>query len=180
MARRLHPEERSLWNRVVETVKPLHPVKVALHPHPVDETPKAKPIEPKLVKPKPKSAAVRTPANPPKPIESNLDSHWDKRFNKGAVIPDISIDLHGQGLAGAHARLDHTLEQAIHQRLRVVLLVTGKARAHDRTSGSGRGAIAAVVRDWLAASRHSANIVAVRQAHPRHGGDGALYIVLKR
>ena len=178
MTRRLHPEERSLWNRVVQTVKPLHPVKVVLHPHPVDESPQAKSTEPKAAKPK--SAPVTTQPKPPKTIEGNLDSHWDRRFHKGAVIPDISIDLHGQGLASAHARLDHTLEQAIHQRLRVVLLVTGKARAHDRTSGSGRGAIAAVVRDWLAVSRHSSHIAAVRQAHPRHGGDGALYIVLKR
>ncbi|MGL5840041.1 MAG: Smr/MutS family protein, partial [Sphingorhabdus sp.] len=77
-------------------------------------------------------------------------------------------------------RLDRTLDQAIAQKLRVVLLVTGKARAHDRASGAGRGAIAAVVRDWLAASRHSRHIAAVRQAHPRHGGDGALYIVLRR
>ncbi|RDV07196.1 DNA mismatch repair protein MutS [Sphingorhabdus pulchriflava] len=184
MARRLHPEERSLWNRVVETVKPLHPVKVALHPHPVDES-----VAP--AKAGAASSKARTSSGPglrqgdaiskqPKAIDSNLDSHWDRRFHKGAVIPDISIDLHGQGLAGAHARLDYTLEQAIHQRLRVVLLVTGKARAHDRTSGAGRGAIAAVVRDWLAASRHSSHIAAVRQAHPRHGGDGALYIVLKR
>lgn len=182
MARRLHPEERSLWNRVVETVKPLHPMKVVLHPHPVEEAPKTTKVELKKLKPKPKlkPAQVVAQQQPQKTIEGNLDSHWDRRFNKGAVIPDISIDLHGQGLAGAHARLDHTLEQAIHQRMRVVLLVTGKARAHDRASGTGRGAIASVVRDWLAASRHSANIAAVRQAHPRHGGDGALYIVLKR
>lgn len=180
MTRRLHPEERSLWNRVVQTVKPLHPVKVVLHPLPVEEAPKAGKVEPKKAKPKSKPAPIIAQQQPLKTIESNLDSHWDRRFNKGAVIPDISIDLHGQGLAGAHARLDHTLEQAIHQRLRVVLLVTGKARAHDRASGTGRGAIASVVRDWLAASRHSANIAAVRQAHPRHGGDGALYIVLKR
>lgn len=180
MARRLHPEERSLWNRVVQTVKPLHPVKVVLHPHPVEEAPKPSVAEPKKPKPKAKPAAVAPQQKPVKSIEGNLDSHWDRRFNKGAVIPDISIDLHGQGLAGAHARLDHALEQAIHQRMRVVLLVTGKARAHDRASGTGRGAIASVVRDWLAASRHSAHIAAVRQAHPRHGGDGALYIVLKR
>lgn len=180
MARRLHPEERSLWNRVVQTVKPLHPVKVVLHPHPVEEAPKLSVAEPKKPKPKAKSAAVAPQQKPVKTIEGNLDSHWDRRFKKGAVIPDISIDLHGQGLAGAHARLDHALEQAIHQRMRVVLLVTGKARAHDRASGTGRGAIASVVRDWLAASRHSFHIAAVRQAHPRHGGDGALYIVLKR
>ena len=191
MTRRLHPEERSLWNRVVQTVKPLHPVKVALHPHPIPppsgEVTHAKRVTEGNGQHKPASKRTvplhHAPHGPPPRAGedySNLDSHWDRRFNKGAVIPDISIDLHGQGLAGAHARLDHTLEQAIHQRLRVVLLVTGKARAHDRTSGSGRGAIAAVVRDWLAASRHSSHIVAVRQAHPRHGGDGALYIVLKR
>jgi DNA-nicking Smr family endonuclease len=61
-----------------------------------------------------------------------------------------------------------------------VLLVTGKPREHDRASGQGRGAIAAVVRDWLASSRHASSISAVRNAHPRHGGAGALYIVLKR
>jgi DNA-nicking Smr family endonuclease len=36
------------------------------------------------------------------------------------------------------------------------------------------------VGDWLAASRHAGDIAAVRNAHPRHGGGGALYIVLRR
>jgi DNA-nicking Smr family endonuclease len=36
------------------------------------------------------------------------------------------------------------------------------------------------VGDWLAASRHAGSIAAVRNAHPRHGGAGALYIVLRR
>ncbi|MFM2411451.1 MAG: hypothetical protein RL481_2279, partial [Pseudomonadota bacterium] len=79
----------------------------------------------------------------------------------------------------AYARLDGALEQAIAQKLKVILLVTGKPRAHDRASGMGRGAIAAVVRDWLGASRHAQHISAVRNAHPRHGGTGALYIILK-
>jgi DNA-nicking Smr family endonuclease len=43
-----------------------------------------------------------------------------------------------------------------------------------------RGAIRAAVGDWLAASRHAGHIAAVRGAHPRHGGAGALYIVLRR
>lgn len=183
MVRRLHPEERALWHRVVETVKPLHPMKVQLHAHPATKpaaAAKAK-AETKNQTSAPVAMRARAAASVvPKPLEGNLDSHWDRRFHKGAVIPDISIDLHGQGLAGAHARLDHALDQAIHQKMRVVLLVTGKARAHDRSSGSGRGAIAAVVRDWLAASRHAGSIAAVRNAHPRHGGDGALYIILKR
>ena len=59
----------------------------------------------------------------------------------------------------------------------MLLLITGKPRAggHER-----RGAIRAAVGDWLAASRHAADIAAVRGAHPRHGGAGALYIVLRK
>jgi DNA-nicking Smr family endonuclease len=82
-------------------------------------------------------------------------------------------------LSRAYARLDGALEQGVAQKLKVILLITGKPRAHDRASGEGRGAIAAVVRDWLSASRHARRISAVRNAHPRHGGEGALYIVLK-
>lgn len=181
MARRLHPEERSLWHRVVQTIKPLHPVKVMLHPQPVEQSAplaKAGAAAPKA--PTSKTPGLRRSETKPKLNDNSLDSHWDRRFNKGAIIPDISIDLHGHGLAGAHTRLDQMLDQAIRQKLRVILLVTGKARTHDRASGSGRGAIAAVVRDWLDASRHAAHIAAIRPAHPRHGGDGALYIVLKR
>ena len=59
---------------------------------------------------------------------------------------------------------------------RVLLLITGKPRA----GAERRGAIRAAVGDWLAASRHAAAIAAVRNAHPRHGGSGALYIVLRR
>ncbi len=185
--RRLGPEERVLWGRVMATVKPLHPVKPVATPPVVPKT-SAPPTPPKAMglvsknmpKPTPNTRPVMVVETVKPAIDNNLDSHWDRRFHKGAVSPDISVDLHGQGLATAYARLDHTLEQAIHQRMRVILLVTGNARAHDRASGQGRGAIASVVRDWLAASRHASSISAVRGAHPRHGGTGALYIVLKR
>jgi DNA-nicking Smr family endonuclease len=62
-----------------------------------------------------------------------------------------------------------------------VLVITGKARpteAADR--GERRGAIRAKVLDWLAAGPHASAIAAIRKAHRRHGGDGALYIVLRR
>ncbi|MCG6121065.1 MAG: Smr/MutS family protein, partial [Blastomonas sp.] len=72
--------------------------------------------------------------------------------------------------------LDMALGQAKAADMRLMLLITGKARAPD----SGRGAIRAAVSDWLQSSRHAGDIAAVRNAHPRHGGDGALYIVLRR
>ena len=64
---------------------------------------------------------------------------------------------------------------------RVVLLVTGKPRggaAADR--GDRRGAIRAKILDWLAVGPHGSDIAAIRPAHRRHGGEGALYLVLRR
>ena len=112
----------------------------------------------------------------PKPASNTLDGSWDRRLSRGMVAPELAVDLHGHTLDTAYRTLDAGLEAAIARGVRVLLLVTGK----PREPGSGRGAIRAAVGDWLAASRHSADIAAVRGAHPRHGGTGALYIVLKR
>jgi DNA-nicking Smr family endonuclease len=94
------------------------------------------------------------------------------------VAPDATLDLHGLNLATAYHLLDRRLEQAIADGARLVLLVTGKPPGPERPVK--RGAIRAALGDWLAASRHAGEIAAVRNAHPRHGGAGALYIVLRR
>jgi DNA-nicking Smr family endonuclease len=106
-----------------------------------------------------------------------LDGSWDRRLSRGLVQPDASLDLHGHNLATAHALLDNRLERAIASGARLLLLITGKPRA---AGAEKRGAIRAAVGDWLAASRHAADIAAVRNAHPRHGGAGALYLILRR
>jgi DNA-nicking Smr family endonuclease len=192
MVRRLAPEEKALWGRVMATVKPIAATKAPVQPMPTKSinrhpragggpSPELQVSSNRPVKTQHSVMDSRLRGNDEKSgVSSNLDATWDRRIHKGGIIPDISVDLHETTLSGAYARLDRTLEQAIHQKLRVVLLVTGHARGHDRASGQGRGAIAAVVGDWLAASRHASAISAVRQAHPRHGGAGALYIVLKR
>jgi len=183
MARRLNNEERALWGKVMATVKPLHMGKPT--PKPTVKPPPTKIDMAAALAAKPKPATRKTPAKAvavaatPVVVPHNLDGHWDRRIACGGIVPDVSIDLHDTTLNGAYARLDGALEQAIAQKFKVILLVTGKPRTHDRASGEGRGAIAAVVRDWLAASRHARHISAVRNAHPRHGGNGAIYIMLK-
>jgi hypothetical protein len=110
-----------------------------------------------------------------------LDSTWDRKLARGTLEPEFTLDLHGHTLDAAHARLDQGLVQAKALGARVVLLITGKPRpveAADR--GSRRGAIRAKVLDWLAAGPHGSDIAAVRSAHRKHGGEGALYLVLKR
>lgn len=178
MPRPLGPDEKVLWGKVMATVKPLHAVKAKAESN-APSSP-AKPVRPTKSAAKPIGALPPLKNAPPAlAVPHNLDGHWDRRIHRGGLVPDISIDLHDANLSRAYARLDGALEQAIAQKFKVILLVTGKPRAHDRASGEGRGAIAAVVRDWLAASRHARHISAVRNAHPKHGGAGALYIVLK-
>lgn len=110
-----------------------------------------------------------------------MDSRWDRRLKGGEIVPDLSLDLHGHGLDAAYERLMDGMAQARAMGARMVLVVTGKPRAVDPADrGTRRGAIRAKILDWLAASEHGGAIAAVRQAHQRHGGEGALYIVLRR
>ena len=127
-----------------------------------------------------RGAKQPTPPPPParKPPGETLDGSWDRRLSRGLVSPDAMLDLHGHNLATAYDLLDRRLEQAIDSGARLMLLVTGKPPGSE--GPAKRGAIRAAVGDWLHASRHSGRIAAVRKAHPRHGGGGALYIVLRR
>jgi DNA-nicking Smr family endonuclease len=94
------------------------------------------------------------------------------------VSPDRVIDLHGHNLDSAWHSIDRGIEAAIDTGDRVVLLITGHRRSGEPPVE--RGKIRAAVHDWLAASRHAPRIAAVRGAHPRHGGGGSLYLILRR
>ena len=129
------------------------------------------------------------PPNPPPPggglwgaaKPDSLDSHWERRLRAGTLAPDFTLDLHEHSLDAAYQRLLGGLDLAREAGARVVLVIAGRQRpvpAADR--GAQRGAIRAKLLDWLAASRHSSAIAALRQAHRRHGGEGALYVILKR
>ena len=168
MVRRLSAEERALWRKLTASVQPLEGMAMS-EP------------EPEAKAPKPRVAALATkPASPkPRRLGMNLDGTWDRRLSRGLVAPDRVVDLHGHGLAAAHARLERHLEQAIESGARVMLLITGRPPKED-TRPAVRGAIRAAIGDWLAASRHAGHIAAIRNAHLRHGGAGALYIVLRR
>lgn len=175
------PEERALWARVIATVTPIEREKPVPPPKPVVVKPVAVPAEPQPVRVKGRVPPLRPPApKPAPPPAETLDASWDRRLSRGLVAPESMIDLHGHSLAGAHARLDRGLEAAIARGDRVLLLITGKPPRPESERPHARGAIRAAVGDWIAASRHSDRIAAVRNAHPRHGGPGALYIVLRR
>ncbi len=183
--RGLSTEEAALWARVAATTVPLHPVRKQ------KPTPVATATLPPLTPPKPVKGRVPPPRIPPvtpalpnsRLLQSQgLDSTWDRKLSRGPVVPDVTIDLHGLGLDGAHGRLNGGIAQALAMGSRVILLIAGKERPSDEHDlrGSRRGAIRAKLLDWLAHSPHASQIAAVRPAQPRHGGAGAVYIVLRK
>ena len=178
MSRALSAEESELWARVTATIRPLsrEPLKdeaVAVAKAEAAPPPVAPPTKPKG--PAPRRAEVPPP--PPRP-GSTLDGTWDRKLRSGSIQPDRIVDLHGLNLDGAWRAIDLALERAEVAGDRVLLLITGHHRPGEPPVQRGR--IRAAVHDWLAVSRHAGRIAAVRGAHPRHGGGGSLYIVLRR
>ncbi|WP_336426504.1 Smr/MutS family protein [Erythrobacter oryzae] len=142
--------------------------------------PPGKFVKPAKVAPKPVTKP-RVPATTAPPPDPGLDSHWDRRVKGGRLEPDLTLDLHGHTLDTAYERIMTALDQARAMQARVVLVVAGRERPVDPADRMAkRGAIRAKLLDWLAASRHADAITAVRRAHIRHGGEGALYLILKR
>ena len=191
--RGLSAEEAALWARVARTVTPLE----GRVPPPTGEGDRREAV---VEGNRHHFRPLRGPAKPPVPLhhashgppprageerrpldQFGLDASWDRKLARGLVPPDFTLDLHGASLDAAHARLDRGLAQAKAMGARVVLIVTGKPRnVEPGERGRQRGAIRAKIGDWLAASEHAFDIAAIRGAHRRHGGAGALYIVLRR
>ncbi|MEO1729424.1 MAG: Smr/MutS family protein [Pseudomonadota bacterium] len=187
-------EEQAAWARLAESVTPLsgrtRPAVAKASSGAASEAGKntaPKPVgtaRPASIKPK-AHAPVTAPKPPPAARISDgptgLDSHWDRRFKSGRIEPDLTLDLHGHTLDTAYARITAGLDQARAMGARVVLVIAGRERPVDPADRAGRrGAIRAKLLDWLAAGPHADHISAVRRAHRAHGGEGALYLILKR
>ena len=191
--RGLSIDEAALWRRVAETVQPLPGRKIAqLAPSAPLPLAGGAGGGPAPTAPKRVPAGHAATPNPSREREGNLsrqtlDGSWDRRLAQGLVSPDAQIDLHGLGIDAAYTRLMASLAQAQLTGSRVLLVIAGKSRPHGDNGfanhgerGSRRGAIRAKLLDWLAASPHAAKIAAIRPAHQRHGGAGAVYVVFRR
>lgn len=190
--RGLSREEAELWSRVAQTVKPLNPPRkgersrreaVVEWTEPLksglDVKARARPLRQPAGLPAPRSGDDRPK---PRPLDRHgLDGSWERKLARAELQPDFTLDLHGHGLDAAHARLDHGLAQAVAMGARLVLVIAGKPRlAEAADRGNARGAIRAKLLDWLAHGSHASRIAAVRGAHRKHGGAGAVYVVLRR
>ncbi|TRD11732.1 DNA mismatch repair protein MutS [Erythrobacter insulae] len=188
--RGLSAEEQTAWARLAESITPLAGrtppslPKAAANPKTAPVRPPPKPVAPK--RPKSAPGLMRpAPPQPPRPagraFSSQLDSHWNRKLKAGQIAPDYTLDMHGHTLDSAYGRIISGLDQARAMDARLVLVIAGRERPVDPADRQHkRGAIRAKMLDWLAVSHHADSIAAVRRAHIRHGGEGALYLVLKR
>lgn len=181
MSRPLSADERLLWRRVTADVRPAAPrlqdnSPVAIAPKSPAKS--APPVRVKATAPaRPAALAKQTGVT-----STTLDATWDRKLRGGQVEPDRVVDLHGLTSDAAHRRAINAVSQAVRDGDRIVVLITGRPPREDssRLDMPLRGIIRASIADWLAASPVSRQIAAVRAAHPRHGGAGAIYVVLRR
>jgi DNA-nicking Smr family endonuclease len=153
-------------------------------------TPAARPVRAATPTLAPKSAPVPpVPAIPgPAVVQSfdrqsfdrqSFDRDVGRALAKGKRAPEASLDLHGMTLVAAERAVARFLAEAAGQNLRLVLIVTGKGMRLEGGRVFG-GRIRAEFSSWLERAENRALVAGVRAAHPRHGGSGAFYILLRR
>ena len=171
--RGLSQDERVLWSTVTRSIAPLR-----------DGAPEPD-IEAALVlaeKPRPaarKAKPIEAPApTKPAPQLAPLGRRMRRSVARGKEAIDARLDLHGLTQAQAHAALLHFLRQASAREARLVLVITGKGM---RGEGAGeRGVLKRQVPHWLALPEFRSLVIGFEDAGIRHGGEGALYVRLRR
>jgi len=173
--RGLSEDERKLWGRVIRSVAPLRRKRSLVEPGEAAAAGKAKPVAspPSRVAGGPGAVLRLAPQLEP------FDRRTRQRLARGTVEIDGRIDLHGKTQAEAHGVLLRYLRRAQADGARFVLVITGKgARAGDHWSE--RGVLKRQVPLWLKLPEFRAYVSGFEDAHIGHGGEGALYVRLRR
>lgn len=200
-SRGLAPEDASLWHHIARSITPLHRAKgrvpdVELEPQDTARTPR-KALGPDHLSPpktpagkgksRPVSAPAKTPVSirPPAP-QASLERRQARRIAAGTIEIEARLDLHGLTLSAAHDRLVGFLQNAAASGLKTVLVITGKGgRRRFLAMGWGQadgdiGVLKSSVPRWLAEPPLRALVVGYQSAAVQHGGDGALYVQVRR
>lgn len=172
------PRERELWRAAMSDVAPLRGRKPAKHPAAAHASAKA----PQKPPPKPAATSVAPASTKPKPPPdlavgrvADMDKRSAERLRRGQLPIDGIIDLHGLSQSEAHDRLAGFIAISQKQGRRCILVITGKGLWRE-----GSGVLREMVPRWLNERPNRTRVLAVAQAQARHGGAGALYVLLKR
>lgn len=186
MKRPLRPEELRLWSAVAATVHPMAGKAVHASKQAEPQPGPAKAAKPtKTVKTGPAAAEPITPftigqhATPPRRAATPAQAAHDiepRRKHRIAKERDpigARIDLHGLDQDRARAALTAFLRRSWDEGFRSVLVITGKGYTGD-------GVLRRRAPEWLADPSLREIVAGISEAHRRHGGEGALYVALKR
>ena len=172
--RALSEDERALWDMVAKQVKPLRKLRLT-KTAPGSETspvvPVARPAPARPIVPAPAPRATK-PAVPPL---APLGKRERTKLCRGRSEIDARLDLHGMTQMRAHRALSGFLQRAHHDGLTFVLVITGKGR-----TGGESGVLRRQVPEWLSLPEFRAFVVGFEEAHIGHGGEGALYVRIRR
>jgi DNA-nicking Smr family endonuclease len=175
--RALSEEERALWESVAKQVKPLRKKPRA------PKVPIAAIVEDRFVAAKaataaksPATARAVKPDSPP-PL-APLGRRERSQLSRGRKEIEGRLDLHGMTQTRAHRALLSFLQRASGDGLTFVLVITGKGRASG--AEAGRGVLRRQVPEWLGLPELRALVVGFEEAHIGHGGEGALYVRVRR
>ncbi|XIA65678.1 Smr/MutS family protein [Bradyrhizobium sp. TZ2] len=176
--RGLSEEEHALWESVAKQVKPLRKRHRVLKPaaaSPEAETNAApKPVaSPRHIAPPRTGGPPKVEPPPLAPIGHRERSH----LSRGRKEIDARLDLHGMTQTRAHRALFGFLQRAHHDGLTFVLIITGKGKIGAE---SERGVLRRQVPQWLGLPEFRSLVVGFEEAHIGHGGEGALYVRVRR
>lgn len=172
-------EDRVLWTHVSSSIKPLR----AKARNVADESDEAEATKPPAKQP-PKfkklaslaqvTAAPRAVTKPAAPSLEPLTRRMKQRVAKGKHAIDARLDLHGFTQSEAHSVLLRFLRSARERDARLVLVITGKGR------GGEMGVLRRHVPQWLGLPEFRELVVGFEDAAITHGGEGALYVRVRR
>jgi DNA-nicking Smr family endonuclease len=114
----------------------------------------------------------------PPPSLTPLSRRMRRSVTGGKQDIDARLDLHGLTQAQAHSVLLRFLRDASAREARLVLVITGKGARGE--GGGERGVLKRQVPQWLALPEFRALVIGFEKAGVRHGGEGALYVRLRR
>lgn len=175
--RALSEEERELWDTVARQVKPLRKHRVAkAQTAPRTEPSSAAPVPRPAPSPRaiPAAPAPRV-AKPAIPPLAPLGKRERTKLSRGRSEIEARLDLHGMTQMRAHRALTGFLHRAHQDGLTFVLVITGKGR-----SGGESGVLRRQVPEWLSLPEFRAFVVGFEEAGVGHGGEGALYVRIRR
>ena len=187
----LSREDADLWSRTAQSLQPLRRAKPRIAAGKADQpaishNPQSKPVRASVSRTPPGEPAVKPRPPPAAPPLADFDQRKLRRIARGRSEIEARVDLHGLRQSEAHHRLRAFVLDAHARGLRSVLVITGKGASGAQRDAarddprSERGVIRRNVPVWLEEPELRAIVVSYTSAHARHGGDGALYVHLRR